>query len=598
LDELLGGGKDSAFGQACQTMAQAFEAEDSDEQLQWGRRALAFCPDLADVYVALVEYVRSRNQAIARSLQGLAAPERVFGGRDCAEAEVLAEVGAVVTIAPDWSRTLGPVSPRHFGHNTVWVRGGLGLWDEARQAPNPEVLQLVTALRPGVLRFPGGTRAMRYHFAQAIGPRSSRTPQCDPFTGARDGTGYGLDEFLQVIVQVGAEVTLVSPWVDGTPEEAAALVAYVNADPGSNVPIGRDENGMEWGTAGDWAQRRVAHGHPQPYGVPFLEIGNEQYSTLTIGPPLSCGRPAPFRQSERWVNGRPIPTTAADHATQVARTGRLVRAVDPTILIGVSAYSTYDGQSDAATAVAPLDQALGTGDPWNARLVRDAGDAFFFILHPYNLNLFTLPADPLSLAEGLRKTVHDLRALDPSKQSAVTEFGYLSFAGSFLGVLLAAHIVRVAVEEQLLMNLRHILIEDTRSPFEPFAMSAALLPPDHTTMPGYWAMQLLARNLGGDAVPTETTAADLVAFAARDQGGGGVTVVLIRQHTIPAFSQTAKIALPPGVWSGTIHTLFGPFLTAPRNLIGYDPEPVVQASGVLQLRVPPHALVVVRLGRQ
>ena len=221
------GDRSTAFVKACLLMKQAFEHPDVDQQLDLGRQALAFSPDLADLYVALTALVRARREGLAHHLRGPADPQTTFGA-PAAPAAGLRPAGAVT---PDWSQTLGPLTPRSFGHNTVWVRGGLGLWDEATETFRPEVVDLVQALRPGVLRFPGGTRAMLYHFAGAIGPRPGRTPQCDPYTGEFDPTGYGPDEFLQLATQLGAEVTLVSPWVDGTPEEAAALVAYVNADP-------------------------------------------------------------------------------------------------------------------------------------------------------------------------------------------------------------------------------------------------------------------------------------------------------------------------------------------------------------------------------
>src|SRR5262249_8409207 len=168
-------------------------------------------------------------------------------------------------------------------------------------APNAQTMALVADLHPGVLRFPGGTRAMRYHFAEAIGPAAGRTPQCDPFTGATDATHYGLDEFLRVAEQAGAQVTLVAPWVHGTPEEAAARAAYVNADASASVPIGVDANGKDWSTAGSWAARRAQNGHAAPYGIKVLEIGNEQYHDLAVGPAVSCGRMGAFRQDERWI---------------------------------------------------------------------------------------------------------------------------------------------------------------------------------------------------------------------------------------------------------------------------------------------------------
>ena len=167
-------------------------------------------------------------------------PDADPGGPDTVVELLGALTSPMDTIRPDWDGDLGPVSPLHFGHNTVWVRDGLGVWDASASPPGPDpaVIGLVAGLRPGVLRFPGGTRAMRYHFAGAIGPLARRKGQCDTFTGKTDATTYGLDEFLRVAEQVGAEVTLVSPWNDAPPEEAAALIAYVNADPGSAVPIG------------------------------------------------------------------------------------------------------------------------------------------------------------------------------------------------------------------------------------------------------------------------------------------------------------------------------------------------------------------------
>jgi alpha-L-arabinofuranosidase len=192
---------------------------------------------------------------------------------------------------------------------------------------------------------------MRYHFEQAIGPLAGRTPQCDPFTGETDPTGYGVDEFMTVAASLGASVTLVTPWVDGSPQEAAAFVAYVNASASSTFAIGVDASGTNWQTAGYWAQQRATNGHAAPYGVKFVEIGNEPYSSLPAGPPTSCGRPSQFVQDQRWVNGVAIPTTAQDYATQLALTGTLIRGVDPTILIGAPVPATFDGVSDAAQSI-------------------------------------------------------------------------------------------------------------------------------------------------------------------------------------------------------------------------------------------------------
>jgi hypothetical protein len=491
-------------------------------------------------------------------------------------------------IAPAWNQTIGPVSRRVLGHNTVWSRGGLGLWDEQARAPDPEVVRLVRALAPGVLRFPGGTRAMRYHFAGTLGPPERRAPQCDTFTGALDATGYGLDEFLRLAGALGAEVGLVSPWNDGTPEEVGAMVAYANAELGSTAIIGVDRNGVDWGTAADWAARRQGAGHPEPYRAGFLEIGNEQYLGIPVGPERSCGRDRQFRQNERWVDGRPVPTTAADYAAEIALTAAVVRRVDPGIAIGVAAMSEFGRDDDAATAVALHDQESGA--PWNPTLLERAGDAFdFFALHPYDFT--TRTGARLALAERTRQVVHGLRALAPDKAIALTEYGTLFDAGTLLNALITADLVRVAVEEQLVMALRHILIEDDAR--GPFAESAAILGADHRLTPGYHAVRMLAETLAEVAVPVATGAGDLEALATRSAAGDrlGIVVIAKRRQGDPS---TLELALPDGRWTGTVTTLSGASVTA-RDIELATRE--VAGSGAIAATVPPLAVVAIALSR-
>src|SRR3569623_143540 len=261
-----------------------------------------------------------------------------------------ASAGARVEIGVHWDQSIGAVGPRLLGHNAVWSRGGLGLWDESSHAVRPDVDALVTDLRPGMLRAPGGTRAMIYHFDETIGPYADRKPQCDTFTGELDATSWGMDEARRYAEQHGAAVTLVTPWYDGTPERAAAMVAYANADASSTVAIGVDANGRDWGTAGDWAAQRAANGHPAAYGVPFVEVGNEQYLSLKPGKTV-CGTDRPYTEAERLENGATLPSTARDVAPQVAKTARLIKQADPHILVGAPALTDVLGmQMDPATA--------------------------------------------------------------------------------------------------------------------------------------------------------------------------------------------------------------------------------------------------------
>jgi Alpha-L-arabinofuranosidase 1 domain len=489
----------------------------------------------------------------------------------------------------DWDTVLAPVSPRVVGHNAVWARGGLGLWDDAQRAVRADVAALVDDLHPGVLRFPGGTRAMTYHFDETIGPIADRKPQCDTFTGMLDPTTWGMDEALGFAEAHGAEVTMVTPWHDGTPERAAAMVAYANADASSAVAIGVDANGRDWGTAGLWATRRVANGHPAPYRVRFVEVGNEQYVTLKPGTNV-CGTDHPFTQAERVENGVYIPSTARDVAAQVSRTARLVKQVDPEILVGAPALTDLLGQTvDPATAISDVDAQAGSSDKWNPTLVAIAGDDFdFFVLHVYS---YTSDPERVRLADDLRRDIESLRTIDTGHGFAVTEFGTLFDGGSQLSALDSADFARVAVEEGALANLRHILIEDRPSGL--FATSAAILGADHALTPGYHAMRLVAGALQPVAVAWQSPDPEVVALATRDDASDSLGIVLIDRR-LADTELALTLALPAGTWTGDVATL------AASSVTGTDATletTSVTTRDRIVVTLPANGLAVVRLAR-
>ena len=422
-----------------------------------------------------------------------------------------------IAVDPAWSSAGVPISRDLFGHNTVWSQGGLGLWDDGARALVASAVQEVQALSPGLLRFPGGTRAMRYHFDEARG--ATRTPQCDPFKGTLDATTYGPDEFFALADSLGSDVSWVAPWVDGSPSESQRIAQFL-AD------------------------------KPQ---VKLLEIGNEPYLGLPAGPSSgSCGRATQFVQDERWAGDARIPTTAADYAAQLAITAPLVRAAAPGLRIGAPATSQYDGESDAMTAVGDVDAAQGDGDAWNARLLADAHDAFdTFVLHPYD---FSVDDDArIHLAERARKTVHDLRAAAPDKQIAITEYGMLFGGGTLLNALVTVDMTRMAIEEQLAMSVRHILIETDAS--GPFADSAAI-GPGLEREPGFEASTLILPLAGGTAYPLADPATDLVALPART-ADGGLAVLLIDRRVDDGPARDVRVALPAGDWQVQTTTLAG-----------------------------------------
>jgi hypothetical protein len=492
-----------------------------------------------------------------------------------------------VELVVHWDQPIATVGPELLGHNAVWSRGGLGIWDETSHAVRPDVDALVTQLRPGVLRFPGGSRAMLYHFDEAIGPYADRKPQCDTFTGQLDATTWGMDEALQYAEQHGAAVTLVTPWGDGTPERAAAMVAYANATTSSTIVIGVDANGRDWGSAADWAVRRAANGHPAAYGVPFVEVGNEQYLSLRPGTDV-CGTDHPFTQAERLENGVYIPATARDVAEQVVTTARLIKQVDPSIRVGAPALTDVLGiQMDPATAISDVDANLATGDAWNPTLLAVAGADFdFFVLHIYD---FSSTPDRVRLADKLAQAIDALHALGGSQSFAVTEFGTLFDGDTQLNALISADFVRVAAEHGVLANLRHILIEDQPSGL--FATSAAILGDSHLLTPGYFAMAALAETLQPVAVAWTSPLPQIVVLATRDETTQtlGIAVVDRRLEQTPV---ELALPLPPGPWSGTQTIESADSLTSPDVRIERTD---IDAGGELTFTLPANGLAIVRL---
>ena len=491
-----------------------------------------------------------------------------------------------VELAVHWEQSIGTVGPELLGHNAVWSRGGLGIWDDASHAVRPDVDALVTALHPGILRWPGGSRAMLYHFDETIGPYADRKPQCDTFTGQLDATTWGMDEALQYAEQRGAAVTLVTPWGDGTPERAAAMVAYANATMASTAVIGVDANGRDWGNAADWAARRAANGHPAPYAVRFVEIGNEQYLSLRPGTNV-CGTQHPFTQAERLENGVYIPSTARDVAQQISKTSRLIKQIDPAILVGAPALTDVLGiHMDAATAVSDVDTMMATGDAWNPTLLQVAGADFdFFVLHIYD---FGSKPERVRLADQLVQSMDELDL--GGKPFAVTEFGTLFDGDTQLNALISADFVRVAAERGVLANLRHILIEDQPSGL--FATSAAILGDTHLQTPGYHAMAALAGALQPVAVATSSPI-DVTVLATRDDATGTLGIAVIDRRLAQKPIELA-VPLPAGHWHGTQMIESADSLTSTDVQLD---QTEVDVSGQLAFTLPASGLAVFRLAQ-
>ena len=125
-----------------------------------------------------------------------------------------------------------------------------------------DVVEALRAIKVPNVRWPGGCFADEYHWRHGIGPAANRRKTINSnWGGSVEPNTFGTDEFMDFVDQIGSEAYVSVNVGSGTVQEAAEWVEYMTADPAT--------------TAG---QERAANGHPAPYKVKYLGIGNESWS--------------------------------------------------------------------------------------------------------------------------------------------------------------------------------------------------------------------------------------------------------------------------------------------------------------------------------
>ena len=148
----------------------------------------------------------------------------------------------------------------HLGHGVyegIWV-GPDSKSPNTRGIRN-DVVAALKALKVPDVRWPGGCFADEYHWRKGIGPQ--RTVTLNPnWGGVIESDTFGTHEFMDFLDQIGAEAYLSVNVGSGTPQEAAEWLEYLTTAQPTTLAI-----------------ERAANGHPAPYKVAFLGIGNESW---------------------------------------------------------------------------------------------------------------------------------------------------------------------------------------------------------------------------------------------------------------------------------------------------------------------------------
>ncbi|MGA2175983.1 MAG: alpha-L-arabinofuranosidase C-terminal domain-containing protein [Verrucomicrobiota bacterium] len=140
----------------------------------------------------------------------------------------------------------------------------------------PDLAAMLVNLKPSFVRFPGGSWvdgisiADAYHWEPTVGDPANRVPRANLW-GYMVDNGLGYHEYLQMCEDIGAlplfavncgmdvnqnavPTSQLGPWV----QEAVDAIQYATGP--TNTP---------------WGAQRAANGHPAPFNLQFMEIGNE-----------------------------------------------------------------------------------------------------------------------------------------------------------------------------------------------------------------------------------------------------------------------------------------------------------------------------------
>jgi alpha-N-arabinofuranosidase len=148
----------------------------------------------------------------------------------------------------------------HLGtgiYEGVWVGPGSPI-PNTRGIRN-DVVAALRALKVPNVRWPGGCFADEYHWRKGVG--KDRAVSLNPnWGGVLEPNTFGTHEFMDFVGQIGAEAYLSVNVGSGTPQEAAEWLEYLTAP--ATTSLGKE---------------RAANGHPEPYKIAFLGIGNESW---------------------------------------------------------------------------------------------------------------------------------------------------------------------------------------------------------------------------------------------------------------------------------------------------------------------------------
>ncbi len=165
---------------------------------------------------------------------------------------------------------------------TVWF-GLVSLfpptWKNRPNGLRPDLMQALIDMKPAFLRFPGGNYLegdvpeTRFEWKKTLGPIAGRPGHPGPW-GYRSTDGMGLLEFLLWCEDMGAEPVL------GLYAGYSLKGAHIKPGPDLEPYVQEALEEIEYAigpVTSPWGARRAKDGHPKPFRLHYVEIGNEDW---------------------------------------------------------------------------------------------------------------------------------------------------------------------------------------------------------------------------------------------------------------------------------------------------------------------------------
>ena len=231
-----------------------------------------------------------------------------------------------ITVTPN--RIVGQASPMLYGqfleHFHRQVYGGIYDPDSPfadKDGMREDVIEAMRRIKTPIIRWPGGCFVSAYHWKDGVG--AQRQPYFDKAWRVEDPNTFGTDEYLTLCRKIGCEPYICTNAGTGTAEEMSDWVEYCN------LP-----------TQGKYARWRISNGHPQPYGVKYWSVGNENWGSWEMG----------SKTADEWK-------------LLVREASKMIRRVDPSVELSAAALP----------------------DPsWNLNLLQNCGEYLSWIsIHQY-----------------------------------------------------------------------------------------------------------------------------------------------------------------------------------------------------------------------